>query len=287
MSEGKTASREDFAAARDLGLAIRPTVPKAAPALSIIVPTRNEAANIQPLLARLEDALRDIAAEVLLIDDSDDATPEIARQAAVHSALPIRVHARAPGQREGGLGGAVLLGLTEAFGLFCVVMDADLQHPPELLGRLLRASSAGADFVIASRYIDGGAEEGLNGWHRRAVYTMATWVAKCLLRPELAGISDPMSGFFGVRRSCLDMSSLHPRGFKLLLELLVHNPGASVTEVPYTFACRHSGVSKAGMREGLTYLSRLAELSARARRAPKRPRRQLVPEAQGPDPGAR
>src|SRR5438046_3008660 len=74
---------------------------------------------------------------------------------------------------------------------------------------------------------------------------LATRFAKGLLRPELAGISDPMSGFFLVRRSCLDLSALHPQGFKLLLELLVHNPRASVTEVPYTFGVRHAGASKA------------------------------------------
>jgi dolichol-phosphate mannosyltransferase len=215
-----------------------------APALSVIVPTRNEAGNIRPLLARLEDALSGIDAEVLMVDDSDDATPEIARQAATRSALPIRVHARPPGQRPGRLGGAVLVGLSEALAPVCVVMDADLQHPPELLETLLRASSTGADFVVASRYVDGGGAEGLRGRYRRVVSTLATGVAKRVLRPELAGISDPMSGFFLVRQSCLDLPSLHPRGFKLLLELLVHNPQATVAEVPFTFAVRHSGVSK-------------------------------------------
>jgi dolichol-phosphate mannosyltransferase len=155
-------------------------------------------------------------------------------------------------------------------------MDADLQHPPELLRTLLRVAGSGADFVIASRYVDGGADEGLAGWHRQAASTLATWVAKGLLRPELAGISDPMSGFFLVRRSCLDLTVLHPQGFKLLLELLVHNPRASVTEVPYTFGIRQAGASKASFSEGLTYLSRLAELRVQARRTPPRPRRQFV-----------
>jgi dolichol-phosphate mannosyltransferase len=241
--------------------------------LSVIVPTRNEAGNIRPLLVRLKDALAGIDAEVLIIDDSDDATPEIARQAATLSALPIRVYARPSGQRQGGLGGAVLVGLSGARGPVCAVMDADLQHPPELLGTLLRASRAGADFVVASRYLDGGGAEGLGGWYRRAVSTLATRVAKRILRPELAGISDPMSGFFLVRQSCLDLPSLHPQGFKLLLELLVHSPQATVAEVPYTFGARHSGVSKAGIREGLTYLSRLTELRAQARCAPRRTRR--------------
>jgi glycosyltransferase involved in cell wall biosynthesis len=248
-----------------------------APALSVIVPTRNEAGNIGPLLARLQAALGGIDAEVLIVDDSDDATPEIARQAATQSTLPIRVHARPPGHRQGGLGGAVLVGLREALGPVCAVMDADLQHPPELLGMLLRASRTGADFVIASRYMDGGGAEGLGRWYRRAVSVLATRVAHRALRPELAGISDPMSGFFLVRRSCLDLSSLQPQGFKLLLELLAGNPTASATEVPYTFDVRRSGASKADLREGLTYLRRLAELRSRARRAAHRPRRQIVP----------
>ena len=251
------------------------------PALSVIVPTRNEASNIEPLLARLQDALAGIDAEVLVVDDSDDATPQIARQIAARSALPIRVHARPPGQRSGGLGGAVLVGFSEALAPVCVVMDADLQHPPELLGTLLGVSRTGADFVIASRYVDGGGDEGLGGWYRHAVSMLATWVAKRVLRPELAGISDPMSGFFLVRRSCLDLPSLHPQGFKLLLELLARHPRATVAEVPYTFEARHSGASKAGLKEGFTYLRRLAGLRAQARRAPQRPRRQLVPAACG------
>ena len=244
--------------------------------MSVIVPTRNEADNIRPLLARLKDVLGGTDAEVLVVDDSDDATPEIARLLAARSALPVRVHARPAGQRPGGLGGAVLVGLAEARGPVCVVMDADLQHPPELLETLLRVSRAGADFVVASRYVGGGRNEGLDGWYRRAVSKLATWVAKCALRPELAGISDPMSGFFLVRRSCLDMSALHPQGFKLLLELLANSPQASVAEVPYTFDVRHSGVSKAGLGEGLTYLRRLADLRAQARRAPQRSRRRTV-----------
>jgi dolichol-phosphate mannosyltransferase len=250
--------------------------------LSVIVPTRNEAGNIRPLLARLEDALVGVVdAEVLVVDDSDDATPEIAREAGKNSALPIRVHARPPGQRQGGLGGAVLAGLSEASGPVCVVMDADLQHPPELVETLFCASRTGAGFVVASRYLDGGRAAGLGGRYRRAVSTMATRAAKWVLRPELAGVTDPMSGFFLVRRSCLDLPSLHPQGFKLLLELLIDTPQASVAEVPYTFDVRHSGVSKAGLREGLTYLTRLIELSARARRAPHRRPRQLIPAAGG------
>jgi dolichol-phosphate mannosyltransferase len=275
--QGKTVSRDDHAAARNTRLATRVVAAGEAPALSVIVPTRNEAGNIGPLLARLEIALGDIAAEVLIVDDSDDATPEIAREVAARSALAIRVHARPAGQRRGGLGGAVLVGLSEALGPVCAVMDADLQHPPELLETLLNVSCTGVDFVVASRYADGGKDQGLGGFYRRTVSTLATLAAKWILHPELAGISDPMSGFFLVRRSCLDMAALNPQGFKLLLELLVHNPQATVAEVPFTFDVRHSGVSKAGIREGLTYLSRLAELRAQARRAPRRLRRQAVP----------
>jgi len=281
MSTSQTTNRDDHASARSTDLAARTVAPGQTPDLSVIVPTRNEAGNIGSLLARLGNALSGVAAEVLVVDDSEDATPEIARRIAARSALPIRVHARPPGQRPGGLGGAVLAGLAETLGPLCVVMDADLQHPPELLGMLLGAAGSGADFVIASRYADGGAGDGLGGWYRQAVSMLATWFAKALLRPELAGVSDPMSGFFLVRRSCLDVSALRPQGFKLLIELLVHNPRASVTEVPYTFGARHAGASKAGLSEGLTYLRRLAGLRVQARRAPYRPRRAFISSRQG------
>jgi dolichol-phosphate mannosyltransferase len=230
----------------------------------------------------MEDALDGIDAEVLIVDDSDDSTPEIALQVATRSALLVRVCARAPGQRQGGLGGAVLVGMSLALAPVAVVMDADLQHPPELLTTLLRVSRTGADFVIASRYMNGGEDEGLGGWFRRAVSTLATRAAKRVLRPELAGISDPMSGFFLVRRSCLDLPALHPQGFKLLLELLAHSPSASVAEVPYAFDARHSGTSKASVKEGLTFLRRLARLGTQVRRAPYRPRRRLVRTADRP-----
>lgn len=277
LEQGKTVSRDGRATAGDTYLATHVVVAAEAPALSVVVPTRNEAGNIGPLLARLETALSGIAAEVLIVDDSDDATPELAREVAVRSALAIRVHARPAGQRGGGLGGAVLVGFSEALGPICAVMDADLQHPPELLETLLNVSHTGVDFVVASRYMDGGEDHGLGGAYRRAVSTLATLAAKWVLRPELTGVSDPMSGFFLVRKSCLDLAALHPQGFKLLLELLVHAPQATVAEVPFTFAVRHSGNSKAGLREGLTYLSRLAELRSQARRAPRKPRRQPVP----------
>jgi dolichol-phosphate mannosyltransferase len=164
MATSRTASRDDHSPVTSTGLAAHQVASGRAPDLSVIVPTRNEAGNIRPLLARLGDALRGTAAEVLVVDDSDDATPEIARRIAAGSALPVRVHARPPGQRPGGLGGAVLAGLTEALGPLCVVMDADLQHPPELLGTLLNAARSGADFVIASRFMDGGADDGLSGY---------------------------------------------------------------------------------------------------------------------------
>jgi dolichol-phosphate mannosyltransferase len=254
-----------------------------APELSVIVPTRNEAGNVRPLLARMEDALHGIDAEVLVVDDSDDSTPEIVLQVAARSPLLIRMCARSPGQRRGGLGGAVLIGLSLALAPVCVVMDADLQHPPELLATLLHVSHTGADFVIASRYVDGGVDEGLGAWYRHAVSTLATWAAQRALRPELAGISDPMSGFFLVRRSCLDLAALHPQGFKLLLELLARHPRATVAEVPFSFEARHSGVSKAGLKEGFTYLRRLAGLRAQACRAPQRPRRQFVSGQAGAD----
>jgi dolichol-phosphate mannosyltransferase len=279
--DGRTVSQEDSAPTGTTVLATRVVRAGESPDLSVVIPTRNEAGNIQLLLARLQDALSDIAAEVLVVDDSDDATPEIARQAAMRSALSVRVFVRRPGRRPGGLGGAVLVGLSEAAGPVCVVMDADLQHPPELLKTLFRVSRTGADFVIASRYVDGGEDQGLGGWYRRAVSGLATWAAKWVLRPELAGISDPMSGFFLVRRSSLDLRSLHPQGFKLLLELLVHHPRASVAEVPFTFDSRHSGVSKAGIREGLIYLNRLAKLGIQARRARPRRRRRLVTATRG------
>ncbi len=222
------------------------------PVVSIVVPTRNEADNIQSLWARLQTTLKGLAFELCVVDDSDDATPEVLAQLA-ESNPNIRPLHRVKGERTGGLSTAVVEGMRMATGGYVCVMDADLQHPPELIPQLLAAAEEGADLVVASRYVPGGSRDGLNGSMRQLVSRGATTVAR-LLFSEARLSADPLSGFFLCRRVLIDGVEFRPVGFKILLELLVCVPGLRVRDVPLQFQARESGESKASLKQGLMFL---------------------------------
>ncbi|HEU0256562.1 MAG TPA: glycosyltransferase [Microbacteriaceae bacterium] len=226
--------------------------------VSVIVPTRNEAGNIAPLTARLTKALHGLRAEVIFVDDSDDATPQVIGQVAAEAALPVRlIHRTAP---EGGLSGAVVAGLAASDAPWCVVMDGDLQHPPELVPALVaRGHADAADVVVASRHRPGGSTTGLDGRLRRTVSEASTWLARGLFPHRLHGCTDPMSGFFAVRRDRLRLDAMHPRGFKILLEILARHE-LVVTEEPFVFGVRSSGHSKASLGQGMRFAVQLAAL---------------------------
>ncbi len=230
------------------------------PAVSIVVPTRNEAGNVADLVQRIEAAVIERPIEIIFVDDSDDGTPEAIRVAGELASISVRMVHRAPGQRHDGLGGAVLEGFAAAESEWVCVMDADLQHPPEVLPRLLaRASETSADLVVASRYSDSGSV-GAFGPVREAVSHLSTTAARVMFPARLKGVSDPMSGFFLVRKGAIDLLQLRPRGFKILLEIIVRNPGLRVAEVGFQFGERLAGTSKASLREGARYFSHLWHL---------------------------
>jgi dolichol-phosphate mannosyltransferase len=228
--------------------------------LSVVVPTRNEAANVDALVSCLESALATRAAEVIFVDDSDDETPERVRACSRTAAVTVRLLHRLPEQRTGGLGGAVVEGLRQARGGWVCVMDADLQHPPATVQRLLEAAQAeDLDLVVATRFRDGGSDGGF-GALRRAVSRGSAGVARMFFPRRLRGVSDPMSGFFLVCRSAVELERLRPNGFKILLELIVRSSFRAVGEVPYVFGERHAGESKASLREGWRLLVQLARM---------------------------
>ncbi|MER7463846.1 glycosyltransferase family 2 protein [Streptomyces sp. NPDC097981] len=233
--------------------------------VTLIIPTFNEAGNIGELLSRLAGSLpAGLACEVLFVDDSTDDTPAVIEKAALDLPFPVSVlHRENP---VGGLGGAVVDGI-RATGEgrpgtdWIVVMDADLQHPPHLVPELVgEGERTGADLVVASRYLPGGSRAGLAGNYRIAVSRGATGLAKGLFPRALRGISDPMSGFFALRRSAVTADALKPLGYKILLELAVRCRPAKVAEIPFVFQDRHSGESKSGAREGMRFLAHLAAL---------------------------
>jgi dolichol-phosphate mannosyltransferase len=230
-----------------------------APRQSLVIPTFNERENIPALLGRLAMVLPAGDTEIVFVDDSTDDTPEVIAAAARGCPIPVTVHHRTHG--VGGLGGAVVEGMKLARGSWIVVMDADLQHPPEAVPDLVAAGIRdGADLVVASRYAHGGSRAGLADGYRKLVSGASTAVTKLLFHGALRRMSDPMSGFFAIRASSVEVTELRPLGYKILLELAVRTRPGRVVEVAYTFQPRHAGDSKSSLNEGLRFLRHLAVL---------------------------
>ena len=225
-----------------------------APLVSVIVTTHNNAANVQPLVARLQRAQRDVPIEVVIVDDSDDETPIVSKMVAEKLApdLVVRVLHRPPGARRGGLGGAVVEGLRVARAPWACAMDAHLQHPPELVRSLLDTAQAkNATLVVASRYCDSGDPAGPSP--RTPLSRAASGAAKLAFPRELDGITDPMSGFFLVRRDAVDLNTLTPGGFPVLLEIVLRTDGLRVAEVGYSLDSSHVARRTGGGPEGMRY----------------------------------
>ena len=232
--------------------------PATAASLAVVIPTRNEVENIRPLLDEL-DAVLPEETEIIFVDDSTDETPAAIEVERARRARPITLVHRSARASGDGLAGAVAHGLRLAVADWVCVLDADLQHPPRLLPRMLeRAEAGGVDVVVASRYCGNGGTE----FHRcRSLLSrLSTNAAKVLFRRSLRGVTDPMSGFFLVRRAAVPFERLRPRGFKILLEILVRARTLRVAEVPFRFGTRYAGESKASLGEGIHYLWQLSLL---------------------------
>jgi dolichol-phosphate mannosyltransferase len=227
--------------------------------LALAIPTLREAANIRGLLIHLRSVLDpvEIDYEIIVVDDdSRDGTEEIV--SAISKVDPrVRLLVR---KGERGLSGAILYGWRHTDASILGVMDADLQHPPELLPSLITAILAGNDMAIGSRYTAGGE---VGAWNpiRRLLSTVAVWATWPIQRPGIRA-HDPMTGFFLVRRECVDGIEFQPSGFKLLLEILVRGHIRSIKEVPLSFRLRSQGASKANFKVGWDYAKLLARLYA-------------------------
>lgn len=225
------------------------------PMLSIIVPTYNEAENLEALVERLRLVLGTVSWEVIFADDnSPDGTHRLAKQIAEGNP---RVRClRRVGRR--GLAGACIDGILSSSACYVAVMDGDLQHDEAILVRMLhRLQDDEADVIVGTRYCQGGSALGLAG-HRGTISRAATVLTHRLLQ---VSISDPMSGFFMVRRECFE--NIAPRlshdGFKILLDMLATAKGElRVAEEPYDFRERVAGESKFDLRTGLEFLGLLA-----------------------------
>lgn len=226
--------------------------------VAIVVPTFNEAENVAELIGRISEAVQCLDAEIIFVDDSTDETPLRIAAIATTSAVPIRlIHRTEP---AGGLSGAVVDGIRASQKRWCLVMDGDLQHPPELIPALIATGErTGVDVVVASRYCAGGNAGGLDNWRRRLVSSTSAALTRGMFPVRLRNCTDPMTGFFALRRDAAQVEDLRPRGFKILLEILARQP-LRVVEEPFIFGVRKAGSSKAGLAQGIGFLAQLATL---------------------------
>jgi dolichol-phosphate mannosyltransferase len=224
---------------------------------SLIVPTYKERDNIVPLVERIHKALAGYNYKVLFIDDdSNDGTAELVR--ALSERYPLEVIVR---KDKRGLASAVVDGIGYAEGDIIGVMDADLQHPPEVLPDLVKAIENGAEMAIASRYVPGGSCEGW-GLLRRINSRGAIFIAHVLL-PLTRKIKDPMAGFFVFKKQAIAGADLKPTGYKILLEILMEGKFQNIAEVPFTFKTRSRGQSKLNVRQQIDYLKHIYSLMRR------------------------
>jgi dolichol-phosphate mannosyltransferase len=225
-------------------------------ALAVVVPTFNERDNIAPLIERLETALLGIEWEAVFVDDnSTDGTAarviEIAR-----TDRRIRLVSR-HGRR--GLSTAVTEGMLASAAPVLAVIDADMQHDESILATLYRSvADEGQDLAIGTRYSAGGS---IGDWdaRRARVSTVSTRLAALVLRTR---VSDPMSGFFAIRREAFlaSLPRLSGMGYKILLDIIASAPAPlAIREIPYCFRRRETGESKLDAMVAMEYALLLAD----------------------------
>ena len=234
----------------------------AQPVLSLVIPTLNESENITDFLAavraNLDQALPGRYEVIVVDDDSADRTWEIA--ARLCSTFPeLRVVRR---QNEGGLAVAVIRGWQVARGQILGTINADFQHPPDVLSRLLERRGT-ADLVVATRHGDGG---GLGDWGlaRRVSSWGAAQIGRWLLPQVYSRVSDPLSGCYLVCRPAIAGVQLKPLGYKSLMELLVRGNVGEIHECGYEMRKRVRGQSKVHALHPLQYIRHVLRLRAAA-----------------------
>ncbi len=248
-----------FLEAPDGPFEVPPTCASAGVELSLVLPAFREASNIQSVLEAASAVLRKVDGlqfEIIVVDDnSPDNTAVLAWEASLQ--LPeVRVVRRI---HEKGLATAVIRGWQVSRGRILAVMDADLQHPPEVLSALLDAIRGGADLAVASRHV---AQGGVSDWSafRRVISRTAQMIGLILLAGVVGKVRDPMSGYFMLRREVIAGRRLDPTGYKILIEVIARGKAGRVSEIGYVFRERREGVSKISAKVYLQYLQHLLRL---------------------------
>ncbi|MGB3650260.1 MAG: glycosyltransferase [Rivularia sp. (in: cyanobacteria)] len=226
---------------------------------SLVIPTYLEAGNINKIVRTLTSLLDESIPgdyELIIVDDnSPDGTWEVALS--MISEFPqLRVMRR---ENERGLSSAVIRGWQNARGRILGVIDGDLQHPPHILLQLISAIEKGTDLAVASRHVEGG---GVSSWSFiRRLLSRGAQMLGLLILPRVTGrVDDPMSGYFMVRRSCVEDITFNPIGYKILLEVLGRGRINQIAEVGYVFCERQDGESKVSWKHYVDYIRHLLRL---------------------------
>ncbi|MBD2386819.1 glycosyltransferase [Cylindrospermum sp. FACHB-282] len=227
--------------------------------LSLVIPTYKECDNIKNVVSilsgLLDEAIPGNYELIVVDDDSPDNTWEVA-QSLMEDYPQLRVMRR---QQERGLSSAVIRGWQAARGTVLGVIDGDLQHPPEVLMQLFGKVEQGADLAVASRHVEGG---GVSSWSivRRFLSRGAQVLGLIILPGVLGRVTDPMSGYFMVRRNAIAGATLNPVGYKILLEVIGRGNVGNIAEVGYVFCERKEGESKVTWKQYLDYIHHLVRL---------------------------
>ncbi len=227
------------------------SAPARRPDATVVLPTFNEAGSLPKVIRQIRKALAKKRYEILVVDDnSPDGTAAVARRCRARVLLR---------KNKRGLASAIWDGIWASRADVVLVMDADGQHDAKLLPLMAEELMAGrADVVVGSRYARGGS--GFEDGGRKIISAGAALLA----RPLTGKLSDPMSGFFGLRRNVIEKNAgWKLRGFKLLPELLARQPGLRVKEYPLMFGKRLQGKSKMNAGEVAQYARLVLELYAR------------------------
>ena len=223
--------------------------------LSVIIPTFNEEANIRNIITEVDDVFlkNGLHGEILVVDDnSSDGTIEIVNELK-KTKENVRILVR---KADHGLSQSVADGFSHASSEVFVVIDADLSHPPSLIPKMYQEIRAGNDVVIGSRYMEGG---GIKKWplKRRIISLGATFLGR-LLFPD---ITDPVSGFFAIRKDVVSNAPLKPKGYKILLEVLGKGTWETDKEIPFGFVDREIGSSKLKMKTIIEYAQQVLDIT--------------------------
>jgi dolichol-phosphate mannosyltransferase len=223
--------------------------------LTVIIPTFNEEANIRNIVMAVDAVFHEnsLNGQILVVDDnsSDNTIPFVHELKRTRSNVDILVR-----EQDHGLSQSVADGFSHASSDVIIVIDADFSHPPVLIPRMYDEIRKGNDIVIGSRYMEGG---GIRKWplKRRVISIGATFLGRFLF-PD---ITDPVSGFFAIRKKVVDKAPLKPRGYKILLEVLGKGTWEKDKEIPFEFVDREAGSSKLKIKTIIEYAQQVTDIT--------------------------